>query len=100
MILLEKKVYEALDHLSNINILKNNEKNFLKWQEKLNTYLETKTFSQNNYSNIFYTDIKNALLCSFDKIFINSMNSKNFPKKNINNFSKKKYHIFGIFTRF
>jgi len=84
-----KKVYEALDHLSSISILKNNEENFLKWQEKLNTYLETKTFSQDNHSNIFYTDIKNARLCSFDKIFISSMNSKNFPKKNINNFSKK-----------
>ena len=84
-----KKVYEALDHLSNINILKNNEETFFKWQEKLNTYLETKTFSQNEHSNIFYTDIKNALLCSFDKIFVSSMNSKNFPKKNINNFSKK-----------
>ena len=43
-----KKVYEALDHLSNINILKNNEETFFKWQEKLNTYLETKTFSQND----------------------------------------------------
>lgn len=84
-----KKVYDALNHLSNINMLKNNEETFLKWQEKLNTYLETKTFSQDNHSNIFYTDIKNALLCSFDKIFVSSMNSKNFPKKNINNFSKK-----------
>ena len=51
-------------------------------------YVELKTFLMITLVIYFYTDIKNALLCSFDKIFVSSMNSKNFPKKNINNFSK------------
>jgi len=83
-----REIYKSLNYLSDINLLKNNKDTFLGWQEKMNNYLETKTFSDENKSNFYYTDIKNALLCSFDKIYINSMNSKNFPKKNINNFSK------------
>ena len=83
-----KEIYKAFNYLSDINLLKNNKDTFFGWQQKMNSYMETKTFSEDNNSNIFYTDIKNALLCSFDKIYINSMNRKNFPKKNINNFSK------------
>ena len=83
-----EEIYKAFNYLSDINLLKNNKDTFFGWQEKINSHMETKTFCEDNNSNIFYTDIKNAQLCSFDKIYINSMNRKNFPKKNINNFSK------------
>ena len=60
------------------------------WHKKLNNYLETKTFKNINNSNIDYIDIKHAALSKYDKIYINSMSGKNFPKKIINNFSINK----------
>ncbi len=41
------------------------------------------------HSNIDYADIKHTLLSYYDKIYVSSMSTKNFPKKIINNFNKK-----------
>ena len=83
-----KSFLKALDNLLSVNKSNTKKNYFSTWHKKLESYLDLKTFIIDNTSNIYYTDINNALLCSFDKIYISSMNSKNFPKKYINNFSR------------
>lgn len=83
-----REFYNVLDYISNINKKNENKNNLETWHKQINSYLESRTFNSNTVSMIDYTDIKHALLYSYDKIYINSMSSKNFPKKIINNFSK------------
>ena len=82
-----KEFLNILDYISNINSTQ--EKNLIDWHKILINYLETKTFTNLSSSNLYYTDIRHASLYSFDKIYISSMSNKNYPKKKINNFSKK-----------
>ena len=72
----------------NINSF-NQEKNINEWCKIIRRKLEKNTFSNKNDSKVTYTNIQQALIKSFDKIYICSMSSKNYPKKIINNFSEK-----------
>ena len=84
-----KEFIQALNYLEKINKTKDIKLKLEKWYKILTNYLETKTFKSLVDSNIDYTDIKHALLCHYDKIYVSSMSTKNFPKKIINNFNKK-----------
>tara|TARA_B110000091_G_scaffold128562_1_gene138044 strand:- start:496 stop:2004 length:1509 start_codon:yes stop_codon:yes gene_type:complete len=82
-----KEFYKAIKFMEDIH--RKNSKKYLYsiWYKKLMTYLESKTFQIPVNSKIYYTDIKHALLYNFDKIYINSLSSVNYPKKVLNNFS-------------
>ena len=67
----------------------NQEKNINEWCKIIRRKLEKNTFSNKNDSKVTYTNIQQALINSFDKIYICSMSNKNYPKKIINNFSEK-----------
>ena len=82
-----KEFFKAIKFMEEIH--RSNSKKFLYsiWYKKLMNYLESKTFQIPVNSKIYYTDIKHALLYNFDKIYINSLSSLNYPKKVLNNFS-------------
>ncbi len=67
----------------------NEEKNINEWCKIIRRKLEKNTFSNKNDSKVTYTNIQQALINNFDKIYICSMSNKNYPKKIINNFSEK-----------
>jgi len=82
-----KEFYKVMDFM--VEIYKSNGKKYLYsvWYKKLMNYLESKTFQVSIDSKIHYTDIKHALLYNFDKIYISSLSSANYPKKVLNNFA-------------
>ena len=82
-----KEFFKVLDNLKAIT--KKDMKKMSEWSKLLKNKLETNTFSSSNNSKIIYTDINHALLNDYDKIYINSMSSKNYPRKVLNNFSEK-----------
>ena len=82
-----KEFFKVLESLKAIT--KKDMKKMSEWSKLLKNKLETNTFSSSNKSKIIYTDINHALLSDYDKIYINSMSSKNYPKKVLNNFSEK-----------
>ena len=84
-----KEFILTLNYLEKINKTKNIKLKLEEWYKILTNYLETRTFRNLEDSKIDYTDIKHASLYYYDKIYVNSMSIKNFPKKIINNFNKK-----------
>ena len=83
-----KEFIHSLNYLNKINYDKKIKHNYEIWHKKLLNFLESRTFKNLNESNIDYTDINHALLYNYDKIYVSSMSSKNFPKKITNHFNK------------
>ena len=79
--------FKSLRNIEEINRNKKQKYNLVTWYKKLSLILESKTFKNFGNSNIDYLNINHANLYSYDKVYVNSMTNKNFPKKIINNFS-------------
>ena len=74
--------FESLRNIEEINRNKGHKYNLATWYKKLSLILESKTFKNFGNSNIDYLNINHANLYSYDKVYVNSMTNKNFPKKN------------------
>ena len=83
-----KEFLNIIDIISDLYKSENKEYKIHEWQEILQNFLENQTFKESNESKIYLLDIKNTCMYKFDKIYVSSMSSKNYPKKQINNFSK------------
>ena len=83
-----KEFFIILDNMRDLYKSIDKQYKIYEWQEILRNLLENKTFTENNNSNIYLLNIKNTSIYRFDKIYISSMSSKNYPKIIINNFSK------------